>query len=144
MITGLETINMSFIAIGTIASESRRIESFRNGISEVAGPDIFGASVPNWSYGGRLGRVWKASSQETGTASWLLTTPYWSDEKRMSPAIDPGSSREQIPPASFPLRVSGKHHVLVIGSRRCMHLGSLIFGRSRSQPNSSGPLLHVF
>src|SRR5436190_22119 len=48
-----------------------------------------GASVPNWSYGGRLGRVWKASSHETGTASWLLTTPYWSDEMRMSPAIDP-------------------------------------------------------
>ena len=41
MITGLETIDMSFIAIGTIASESRRIESFPNGISEVAGPDIF-------------------------------------------------------------------------------------------------------
>src|SRR5436190_6528590 len=37
------------------------------------------ASVLNWSYGGRLGRVWKASSQETGTASWLLTTPYWSE-----------------------------------------------------------------
>src|SRR5437016_4094638 len=35
-------------------------------------------------------RVWKGLNQETGTASWLLTTPYWSEEKRMSPAYRSG------------------------------------------------------
>jgi len=37
-------------------------------------------------------------NQETGTASWLLTTPHWSDEKRMSPAIDPDHPANEYHP----------------------------------------------
>src|SRR5205823_2340211 len=63
----------------------------------------------------------------------------------MSPAYRSGSSRERIKPAaSFPLRVSGRDHVLVSDCRRFTHLRLPILGRSRSQPSSSGPLLHVF
>src|SRR5207302_5078701 len=95
MITGLETIDMSFIAIGTIASESRRIESFPSGISEVAGPDILGHPC-------RIGVMADGSARvesiKPGNGHGVVATDDADccREKRMSPAYRSGSSRERI------------------------------------------------